>query len=56
VAARFDPDGHVSQARLLTEAFQDSLTGSCVRMVFRRALVPPFDGPAPPLIRHVNIP
>jgi hypothetical protein len=40
----FDPSGKVASVRLLSSRFDDTETGSCVRMVFRRVRVPAFQG------------
>jgi hypothetical protein len=56
VGVRFGADGHAS-AVVLTLRFRNTVTASCVQMVFRRnAVVSPFDGPAPPLFERVEIP
>ena len=41
---------------LLSEQFRDTLTGSYVRMVFRRARIPAFSGPSPTFIESFSIP
>src|SRR5690606_28922408 len=38
----YSNDGDVQSVEILTAKFRDTLTGSCVRMVFRRAKIPPF--------------
>jgi hypothetical protein len=53
VGVRFGSDGHVTRALVLTPAFRGSPQGSCVEMVFRRAIVPTFEGPAPPLFQRL---
>ena len=40
----FEPSGKVASVTLLTSRFEDTETGSCVRMVFRRVRVPAFQG------------
>jgi hypothetical protein len=44
VEVRYEPSGKVASVTLLTPRFEKTLTGSCVRLLFRRALVPPFIG------------
>jgi hypothetical protein len=48
-------DGSVQSADILTKEFRDTLTGSCVRMVFRRAKIPPFSGPSRTFIKAFSI-
>lgn len=45
VAVRFGNDGRVRSASVVTDTFRDTLTGSCVEVVFRRTRLPPFTGP-----------
>jgi hypothetical protein len=52
----FSQDGSVQSVDLLTKKFRDTLTGSCVRMVFRRAKIPPFSEPSPTFIKSFSIP
>lgn len=44
VQVRYDPSGNVAAVSLLTRGFEDTVVGSCIRMLFRRATVPPFTG------------
>jgi len=53
VGVRFDRDGSVKRALVISEAFLHTATKSCVEMVFRRLRVLPFDGPAPALFQQV---
>jgi hypothetical protein len=52
----YSNDGEVSSVEILTAKFRDTLTGSCVRMVFRRAKIPPFKGDPPSFIKTFTIP
>jgi hypothetical protein len=49
-------DGSVKSVEILTARFRDTLTGSCVRMVFRRAKIPAFTGQPPTFIKSFTIP
>jgi hypothetical protein len=49
-------DGSVASVEILTAKFRDTLTGSCVKMVFRRAKIPAFKGEAPTFIKSFTIP
>jgi len=44
VQVRYEPSGKVSNVAILTSKFDNTTTGSCVRMLFRRAKVPEFTG------------
>jgi hypothetical protein len=44
VEVRYEPSGKVAAVSLLTGKFDNTTTGSCVRMLFRRAKVPEFTG------------
>lgn len=44
VQVRYEPSGKVSNVTILTSKFDNTTTGSCVRMLFRRAKVPEFSG------------
>lgn len=55
VGVRFGPNGHVLRAAVVTAEFAGSVAAKCVEMVFRRAEVPEFDGPAPPLFQRIDI-
>ena len=52
----YGQDGEVASVEILTAKFRDTLTGSCVKMVFRRAKIPPFKGEAPTFIKSFTIP
>jgi hypothetical protein len=52
----YSNDGEVQSVEILTAKFRDTLTGSCVRMVFRRAKIPPFKGEPPTFIKSFSIP
>jgi hypothetical protein len=52
----YSPDGNVQSVEILTAKFRDTLTGSCVRMVFRRAKIPAFKGEPPTFIKSFTIP
>ena len=56
VQLRFEPDGKVGAAWLMTPLFDNSTSGSCVLMLFRRATVPEFDGPAEMVVKSFEIP
>lgn len=49
-------DGTVKSVEILTARFRETLTGSCVRMVFRRAKIPAFKGSPPTFIKSFTIP
>ncbi len=44
VQVRYEPSGKVSSVSILTSKFENTTTGSCVKMLFRRAKVPEFTG------------
>lgn len=52
----YSNDGEVQSVEILTAKFRDTLTGSCVRMVFRRAKIPAFKGDPPTFIKSFTIP
>src|SRR5688572_23300245 len=52
----YSNDGEVSSVEILTAKFRDTLTGSCVRMVFRRAKIEAFKGEPPTFIKSFTIP
>jgi hypothetical protein len=52
----YSNDGQVQSVEILTAKFRDTLTGSCVRMVFRRAKIPAFKGEPPTFIKSFTIP
>lgn len=52
----YSPDGEVQSVEILTAKFRDTLTASCVRMVFRRAKIPAFKGEPPTFIKSFMIP
>jgi len=52
----YSNDGEVQSVEILTAKFRDTLTGSCVKMVFRRAKIPPFKGEPPTFIKSFTIP
>ena len=52
----YSPDGEVQSVEILTAKFRDTLTASCVRMVFRRAKIPAFKGEPPTFIKSFTIP
>jgi hypothetical protein len=52
----YSNDGEVQSVEILTAKFRDTLTGSCVRMVFRRAKITPFKGEPPTFIKSFTIP
>jgi hypothetical protein len=52
----YSEDGNVQSVEMLSEEFRDTLTGSCVRMVFRRAKIPAFNGPTTTFIKGFSIP
>jgi len=56
IRVAFAQDGSVASADVLTPEFQNNLTGSCVRMVFRRAKAPAFSAPVPTFIKSFSIP
>lgn len=56
VRIQYAPSGRVSSVSVLTSSFKDTTTGSCVRMLFRRARVPQFKGDAVTLTKSFNIP
>jgi GYF domain 2 len=44
VEVHYEPSGKVGSVNILTSKFENTTTGSCVRMLFRRAKVPEFTG------------
>jgi hypothetical protein len=52
----YSNDGEVQSVEILTAKFRDTVTGSCVRMVFRRAKIPPFKGEPPTFIKSFTVP
>jgi hypothetical protein len=51
VQVRYEPNGKVGGVSLLTPMFDNTTTGDCVVMVFRRASVPAFTG-SPPVVMN----
>ena len=49
-------DGSVQSVDMLSDAFRDTLTGSCINMAFRRAKIPAFAGPAPTFVKSFSVP
>jgi hypothetical protein len=57
VQVRYEPNGKVGAVSILTPAFDNTTTGSCVVMVFRRASIPAFTGsPAVVMNKNFEIP
>jgi uncharacterized protein DUF4339 len=57
VQVRYEPTGKVGAVSVLTPMFENTTTGSCVVMVFRRASVPAFTGsPAVVMNKNFEIP
>lgn len=56
VQIRYAPSGEVSQVNIQTEEFQNTTTGGCVRMLFRRASVPEFKGAGKTVTTSFTIP
>jgi hypothetical protein len=52
----YSNEGEVQSVEILTAKFRDTLTGSCVKMVFRRAKIAPFKGEPPTFIKSFTIP
>jgi chemotaxis protein histidine kinase CheA len=52
----YSNEGEVESVEILTAKFRDTLTASCVRMVFRRAKIPAFKGEPPTFIKSFTIP
>ena len=52
----YSNDGEVQSVEILTAKFRDTLTASCVKMVFRRAKIAPFKGEPPTFIKSFTIP
>jgi hypothetical protein len=48
-------DGSVKSVQLLTSKFSETLSGSCVRMVFLGAKIEPFLGPEPTFIKYFEL-
>jgi hypothetical protein len=46
VEVRYEPSGKVAAVVLLTEKFENTVTASCIRILFRKAEVPAFTGAA----------
>lgn len=54
---RYEPNGKVGAVTLLTPSFENTTTGDCVVMVFRRAAIPSFTGsPAVVMNKNFEIP
>jgi hypothetical protein len=51
VQVRYEPTGKVGAVSLLTPSFDNTTTGDCVVMVFRRASIPAFTG-SPPVVMN----
>jgi hypothetical protein len=57
VQVRYEPNGKVGTVSILTPMFDNTTTGSCVVMVFRRASIPAFTGsPAVVMNKSFEIP
>lgn len=57
VQVRYEPSGKVGAVSILTPAFDNTTTGDCVVMVFRRANIPAFTGsPAVVMNKSFEIP
>jgi hypothetical protein len=57
VQVRYEPNGKVGAVSILTPQFDNTTTGSCVVMVFRRASIPAFTGsPAVVMNKSFEIP
>ena len=57
VQVRYEPNGKVGAVTLLTPTFENTTTGDCVVMVFRRAAIPAFTGtPAVVMNKGFEIP
>jgi hypothetical protein len=52
----YSPGGQVQSVEILTERFRDTMTASCVRMVFRRAKITAFVGEPATFITGFDIP
>ncbi len=44
VQVRYDASGRVGSVSILTPGFENTTTGSCIQMVFRRAKIASFSG------------
>ncbi|HTV18730.1 MAG TPA: GYF domain-containing protein, partial [Polyangiaceae bacterium] len=53
VQVRYEPNGKVGAVSILTPQFDNTTTGSCIVMVFRRASIPAFTG-SPPVVMNKN--
>jgi uncharacterized protein DUF4339 len=56
VRIRYEPNGKVSAVSVLTSKFENTVAGSCVTMLFRRASVPAFNGGAVVVNKSFDIP
>ena len=56
VQVRFEPSGKVGAAWMMTPLFDNTVTGACVLMLFRRATVPEFDGAPEMVIKSFEVP
>jgi len=57
VQVRYEPNGKVGAVSILTPQFDNTTTGSCLVMVFRRASIPAFTGsPAVVMNKNFEIP
>jgi hypothetical protein len=53
---RFEPSGKVGAVWMMTPQFDNTVTGACVLMLFRRATVPEFDGGPEMVIKSFEVP
>jgi hypothetical protein len=56
VRIRYEPSGKVSSVSIVTSKFDNTVAGSCVTMLFRRAQVPAFNGGAVVVNKEFEIP
>lgn len=56
VRIRYEPSGKVSSVSILTSKFENTVAGSCITMLFRRAQVPEFGGGAVVVNKSFEIP
>jgi hypothetical protein len=52
----YAPSGNVRSVEIMTEKFRDTVTASCIRMIYRRAKIPAFPGEPLSFMKAFTIP
>jgi hypothetical protein len=52
----FSPDGKVASFEMLTARFRDTITASCIGIIFRRVQVPAFEGEPKAYLETFSVP